>query len=316
MCSFRGGKTGKSRGGLGDCSPFHPNSSQQPWFDSISSVRHFLFPSPLLCSFSCLLPCLYFHLTPSTPPHPPAVPASPGSRVKATLSKCSVWTWLHPSVPEPTAAVPRLQRLTDKQDGLLWLVSSIWFCSGGKSITQSSHQHSVWSLSVSLLFIRWRRTQRQQRKVRRHKRLLSSGFSEPLAIIRYIWKGDFWVEQSFLRVRCLDSSQEDLEAPWLLILYYSSNKHWHEVSSSAEAWCEHTCALNTPIILFFQPFDGQALTVGGSCRKGGLCPWRRFPRQREWVEHSLTVVYGDTESHGHNHTPSASGGCKTYFQTR
>lgn len=66
---------------------------------------------------------------------------------------------------------------------------------------------------------------------------------------------------------------------------------------------------NAPIIPFFQPFDRQALSVGGSCWKGGLSLWRRFPRQRERVKHSVTVVYGDTESHGHNHTPSASGMC-------
>lgn len=68
--------------------------------------------------------------------------------------------------------------------------------------------------------------------------------------------------------------------------------------------------LNAPIIPFFQPFDRQALSVGWSCWKGGPSLWRRFPRQRERVKHSVTVVYGDTESHGHNHTPSASGMCQ------
>ena len=71
--------------------------------------------------------------------------------------------------------------------------------------------------------------------------------------------------------------------------------------------------LNTPItphplfFFFFQPFDGQTLSVGRTRRKGGLGLWRRFPRQRERVKHSVTAVYGDAESHGHNHTPFASG---------
>lgn len=65
--------------------------------------------------------------------------------------------------------------------------------------------------------------------------------------------------------------------------------------------------LSSPINPFFQPFDGQTLSVGGFRWKGGLGLWRWFPRQRERVKHSVTAVYGDAESHGHNHTPFASG---------
>lgn len=61
------------------------------------------------------------------------------------------------------------------------------------------------------------------------------------------------------------------------------------------------------ISLFFQPFDGQGLSVGGSRWKDGLSIWRWFPRQRQRAKHSITVIDGDTKSHGHNHTPSASG---------
>lgn len=59
--------------------------------------------------------------------------------------------------------------------------------------------------------------------------------------------------------------------------------------------------------LSHQPFDRQALPVGGTCWKRGLSLRRRFPRQRERVKHSVTVVDGDAQSHGHNHTPTASG---------
>lgn len=61
------------------------------------------------------------------------------------------------------------------------------------------------------------------------------------------------------------------------------------------------------IYLLLQPFDRQVLSVGGSRRKDGLSIWRWFPRQRQRAKHSITVIDGDTKSHGHNHTPSASG---------
>lgn len=62
---------------------------------------------------------------PSPLPLPNPVPPSPGSRAKAPLSQCSLRAWLRRPVPGPSAAIPGLQRHTDRKDGLLRLVSPV-----------------------------------------------------------------------------------------------------------------------------------------------------------------------------------------------
>lgn len=111
-------------------------------------------------------------------PFPTTVPTSTGPRIQATLSKCALRTRLCPIVPESATAFPRRQRFADGQDGFRRLVGSLRLCSGGNSITQPSHQHSVWSFSVSLFFIGWRWTQRQQRKVSQ-KEVWTFSFKDP-----------------------------------------------------------------------------------------------------------------------------------------
>lgn len=60
-----------------------------------------------------------------------------------------------------------------------------------------------------------------------------------------------------------------------------------------------------------QPFDRQDDSVGGPCWPDRPSVWRRFPRQRERVEHSIAAIDGDAKPHGHNHAPAASGKSQT-----
>lgn len=92
--------------------------------------------------------------------------------------------------------------------------------------------------------------------------------------------------------------------------YYDMHTHL-QMDTVTQTLNARSAHLNAPIIIPpfppLQPFDRQALSVGGSYWKRGPSLWRQFPRKWERVKHSVTVVYGNTESHGHNHTPSASG---------
>lgn len=128
---------------------------------------------------------ILYKVSPPPPSLSTTVPSSPDARVKATLSKCFIWTWLRPLVPEPATTISRLQRLTYRKNRLLWVVGSIWFQPGWESITQSSHQQSVWPLTITFIVIRWRRTQWQQCKVRRC--LLKTFFSKTITRQNVTW---------------------------------------------------------------------------------------------------------------------------------